>query len=161
MPRNKLEALYWQHAPDALRLAYFLTGNREAADDLVQDAFLRMFMRFQDLRSQEAFRGYLRRTVVNLSRDRFRRLGRERGALQSQRILAEGVESRVDIESRDELLKALQKLPGRQRAAVVLRYCEGLSEEETAHVLATTVGATKSLTSRGLNALRDLLEVNR
>lgn len=157
--RSNLEELYWEHYSEAVRLAYLLTGNRDSADDLAQDAFLRMFTRFQDLRKQEAFRAYLRRTVVNLSRDRFRRLRRERAALETQRILWKETQVQVDVEARDELLTALQELPARQRAAIVLRYCEGLREEEAAEVLGTTVGATKSLTSRGLKTLRVLLEV--
>src|SRR5437588_487857 len=77
-PRGRLGELYARHAPDAARLAYLLTGDRALAEDLVQEAFVRMFGRFRDLRNPEAFGAYLRKTVVNLSRSHFRRLKVER-----------------------------------------------------------------------------------
>lgn len=75
---QRLSDLYWRHAGDAVRLAFLLTGDHHAAEDIVQDAFVRLFSRFQELRSPDAFEIYLRRTVVNLSQDRFRRLKLER-----------------------------------------------------------------------------------
>lgn len=153
--RGRATALYYQHSADVVRLAYLLTGDRYLAEDLAQDAFVRSFGRFQDLRKPEAFAAYLRHTVVNLSKDHFRKLHRERAHLRRERKADtedDGQLSRVD--ARDELLHALQALPPRQRAAVVLRHCEGLSEHETAEVLDTSVGAVNSLVSRGLATLR-------
>src|SRR5437764_6306673 len=75
---GRLGELYRRHAPDAARLAYLITGDRALAEDLVQDAFVRMVGRFQDLRNPDAFAAYLRRTVVNLSHSHFRRLRVER-----------------------------------------------------------------------------------
>jgi RNA polymerase sigma-70 factor (sigma-E family) len=153
--RSRLAELYWRHAPDALRLAYLVTGDHHLAEDIVQDAFVRAFGRWRDLRNPNAFGSYLRRTVVNLSRDHFRKLQRERGHLHD---FVEpdhhevGPSTRIELQ--DELLRALRKLPVRQRAAVVLRYCEGLSEHEVADVLDTTVGAVNSLVARGLASLR-------
>lgn len=158
MPKSKsrLADLYWRHAPDALRLAYLVTGDRHLAEDIVQDAFVRAFGRWQDLRNPDSFRPYLRRTIVNLSRDHFRKAQRERGHLRDRGVVAdhdEGLGSQIEL--RDELLRALRKLPVRQRAAVVLRYCEGLSEQEVADALGTTTGAVNSLVARGLSGLRD------
>lgn len=153
--RGRAAGLYQQHAADAVQLAYLLTGNKHLAEDLAQDAFVRLFGRFQELRNPEAFGAYLRRTIVNLSRDHFRRLQRERSLSRRQRS-SDGEEddrlSRVD--AHDELFQALQTLPPRQRAAVVLRFCESLSEHETAEILETSVGAVNSLVSRGLTTLR-------
>lgn len=146
--------LYRRHVADALRVAYLLTGDKAAAEDIVQDAFVRMFGRFENLRKPEAFGFYLRRTVVNLTRDRFRRLKSERTAvlrLGGAPVEDEGT-GRVD--EHHELLDALQKLPPRQRTAVVLRFCEGLSEDETAQVLGTSSGAVNSLVARGIASLR-------
>lgn len=154
--RGRAADLYRQHAADAIQLAYLLTGNSHLAEDLAQDAFVRLFGRFQELRKPDAFAFYLRRTIVNLSKDHFRRLRRER-ALSRRQHSPDGEEdsqlSRVD--ARDQLLNALLTLPPRQRAAVVLRYCEGLSEDEAAEILKTSVGAVNSLVSRGLVALRE------
>ena len=78
---DRLGALYEAHAADALRLAYLLTGDRAVAQDLVQDAFVKMAGRLAHLRRAEAFGAYLRVTVVNLARMRGRRLKVERDYL--------------------------------------------------------------------------------
>ena len=81
---GRLGELYRRHAPDAARLAFLLTGNRALAEDLVQEAFVRMFGRYRDLRNPDAFAAYLRKTVVNLSRSHFRRLRVERTYVQRE-----------------------------------------------------------------------------
>jgi RNA polymerase sigma factor (sigma-70 family) len=75
--RRSRADLYQEHAAHAMQFAYLLTGNKHLAEDLAQDAFVRLFARFQELRKPESFPFYLRRTIVNLSRDHFRRLKRE------------------------------------------------------------------------------------
>jgi RNA polymerase sigma-70 factor (sigma-E family) len=156
LSRGRAEDLFRQHCADAVRLAYLLTGDAHLAQDLTQDAFVRSFGRFQNLRRPEAFASYLRRTVVNLSRDHFRRLQRERAHSDRERRLDAEEDVRLSrVVARDELLHALQALPPRQRAAVVLRHCEGLPEQEVADALGASVGAVNSLVSRGLTALRE------
>src|SRR6059058_2058925 len=81
---GRLGELYRRHAPDAVRLAYLLTGDRALAEDLAQEAFVRMFGRFRDLRNPDAFGAYLRKTVVNLSRSHFRRAKVERAYLERE-----------------------------------------------------------------------------
>jgi RNA polymerase sigma-70 factor (sigma-E family) len=152
--RRRAADLYRQHAAHSVQLAYLLTGDRHRAEDLVQDAFVRLLGRFHDLRKPDSFPFYLRRTIVNLSRDHFRRLQRERALPHMPASAGEIDQQMGRIEDRDELLQALQDLPPRQRAAVVLRFCEGLTEHETAEVLETSTGAVNSLVSRGLGALR-------
>jgi RNA polymerase sigma-70 factor (sigma-E family) len=156
---QRLADLYWRHAGDAVRLAFLLTGDQHAAEDIVQDAFVRLFGRFQELRSPEAFEIYLRRTVVNLSRDRFRRLRLERDhaareANSSSRQL--GVASQ--IEDRELIRHALHGLPHRQRAALVLRFYADLSEQQTAEVLQCSVAAVKSLVTRATASLRERMK---
>src|SRR2546423_15355559 len=75
---GRLGELYRRHAPEAVRLAYLLTGDRALAEDLMQEAFVRGFGRFRDLRNPDAFGAYLRPTIVNLSRSHFRRAKVER-----------------------------------------------------------------------------------
>lgn len=158
-PREgRIAELYWAHAPEAMRLAYLLTGDRQAAADVVQDAFVRLFGRFRDIRDPDAFEAYLRRTVVNLSKDRFRRLRSERAREERERGLRrEAAESMPDVAERDFMRRALRSLPYRQQAALVLRYFEDLSEHQTAEVLGCSVSAVKSLVARGTNALRERL----
>jgi RNA polymerase sigma-70 factor (sigma-E family) len=154
---GRLEVLYRLHAADAVRLAYLLTGDRAVAEDLVQEAFVRLYGRFRDLRDPGAFDWYLRRTVVNLVRSHFRRARVERSYLERHgRDQARDAQA-PDPGPRDEMWRALQRLPERQRTAVVLRYYEDLSEARTAEVMACPVGTVKSLVSRGMDRLRELV----
>jgi RNA polymerase sigma-70 factor (sigma-E family) len=150
---GRLGELYRRHAPDAGRLAYLLTGDRALAEDLVQEAFLRLFGRFQDLRRPEAFEWYLRRTVVNLANSQFRRRRVERAYLD-RRVPEARPDASAEVEAREDLWRALQALPERQRAALVLRFYEDLPEARAAEVLGCPVGTVKSLVSRGLERLR-------
>src|SRR4029453_4023446 len=76
--RGALGELYVRHAPEGIRLAYLLTGDRALAEDLVQEAFARFVGRLHYLRNPEAFGAYLRTTIVNLSRSHFRHAKVER-----------------------------------------------------------------------------------
>jgi RNA polymerase sigma-70 factor (sigma-E family) len=149
---GRLGELYAAHAGEATRLAYLLTGDRPLAEDLAQEAFVRLFGRFRDLRQPEAFRAYLRTTVVNLSRSHFRRARVERAFLA--RAAAEPVPAGSGPHDRGEVWEALGTLTPRQRAAIVLRYYEDLTEAQTAEVLGCAVGTVKSLVSRGIEQLR-------
>ncbi len=155
---GRLEDLYLRHAPAATRLAYFLTGDRELAQDLVQDAFVKVAGRFQYLRVPDAFDAYLRRTIVNLFTSHLRHMRLERQELRRQRSARGREHEDVDLTERDAMWTALQSLPPRQRAAVVLRYYEDLSERETAAVLGCSVGAANQLIARGLATLRERIE---
>jgi RNA polymerase sigma-70 factor (sigma-E family) len=153
-------ALYERHAPAALRLAYLLTGERELAEDLMQDAFVKVLGRYQDLRQPDAFEAYLRRTIVNLSYSTFRRRRLERAQTTRERLQLASTRPthEPDIGVQDELWRRLQRVAPRQRGALVLRYYLDLSERETAELLGCSVSSVKSLISRGLTALREQLE---
>jgi len=151
-----MEELVQAHSTDAVRFAYLLTGDRELAADIAQDSFVRLFARFRDRGGPDALRSYLRTTIVNLCRDHWRR----RRAATNYLIRAQRehkVETLPPFEVRDELWHALQQLPPRQRAALVLRYFEDLSERETADILGCPVGAVKALVTRGNHAMRAML----
>ena len=155
---ERMADLFALHAPDAYRLAYLLTGDRHGAADIVQDAFVRLFGRFRDIREPAAFRSYLRTTVVNLSRDRFRKLRSDRERVAREVSLRQDRAARIpDIESRDSMIAAIRALPSRQQAALVLRYYEDLSEVETAEVLRCSVSAVKGLVLRATTTLRERL----
>ena len=152
---SRLEDLYAHHAPGAFRLALLLTGNRELAEDLVQDAFVRITGRFRHLRARGAFASYLNRTVVNLARDRGRRSQLERRELERERHAAENATVEApNLEVRHEVMESLLTLPYRQRAAVVLRYYQDLSEQQVADALDVSISAARSLIARGIEALR-------
>ena len=151
-----LAKLYEEHSTRAFRLAYLLTGDHDLAEDLVQDAFVKLIGRFTDLRTPESFDVYLRRTIVTSSYGLFRRRRTERAFLVRQRGLAERTTDVLpDIEREDELWAQLMRIAPRQRAALVLRYYEDLSEQQTADVLGCSLRTVKSLVTRGIQAMRD------
>jgi RNA polymerase sigma-70 factor (sigma-E family) len=147
-----LSELYVRYAPEALRLAYLLTGDRGMAEDLVQDAFVRLAGRMLHLRSPGGFPAYLRKIVVNLVRSQRRR--RRIEVRLAERRQPSPFFDAPDISDRDLMRSALMALPVRQRTAVVLRYYEDLSEAQTAELMRCRSGAVKSLVARGINTLR-------
>lgn len=149
----RLLELYQRNARSTVRLAYLLTGDRELAEDLSQEAFVRVAGRFRDLRKPEVFRAYLFKSVVNLTRSHWRREKVARVYLRNQDARPETA-TMPDVERHEVLKQALLALPPRQRAAIVCRYYEDLSERQTAEVLGCSVGAVKSLVLRGTEALR-------
>lgn len=151
---DRMAELYALHAPRAARLAYLLTSDRELAEDLTQEAFVRLMRRYHDLRNPASFDAYLRTTVVNLARKHFRHRRVERTHLEKERGRISSTSDAGVVETREEAWQALRMLPGRQRAALVLRYYEDLSEQETADILGVTVAAVKSLVQRGVATLR-------
>ena len=151
-----LASLYEEHAARAFRLAYLLTGDRDLAEDLVQDAFLRLIGRFADLRRPDSFDAYLRRTIVTLSYGTFRRRRTERSYIARERGLAQGKSDVLpDVERKDELWTQMKRIAPRQRAALVLRFYEDLSEQQAADVLGCSLRTVKSLVTRGIQAMRD------
>jgi RNA polymerase sigma factor (sigma-70 family) len=138
---------YRQHYPGAVRLAWLLTHDNSMTEDVVQDAFIRLQPRFDEVLDRPA---YLRACVVNGCRDRAR--GEKRSA---SRIRLLAVTERVASNDRpSELLDAVATLPYNQRAAVVLRYWADLSEGDIAHVLDIRPGTVRTLIARALSALR-------
>jgi len=149
--------LYSAFAPGAARLAYLLTGDKDLAEDLVQDAFLRMLGRFENLRKPGSFQAYLHRTIVNLSRKHWRRRDLEkRFAGREQVRKSHEVVTPPDVEKGDDLWMAVQALPYRQRAAIVLRFYEDMSENQTAELLNCSPKAVRSLVGRAKETLREL-----
>ena len=138
----------------AIRLAYILTGDAALAEDLVQDAFVKLAGRFADLRDQGAFEAYLRKTVVNLTRMHFRRKRLERSYVDREMRERRRDVDLPDVASHERMKQALLLLPHRQRAALVLRYYEDLPEAQIADILRCRPGTVRSLISRGVAALR-------
>lgn len=152
---DRLSDLYDMHAAPAIRFAYLLTRDRNGAEEIVQEAFVRLVARFADLRAEDRFSAYLRRTVINLAKDRHRAFHSERSKLQRIHGAPSSSRDIADVVGTREMLRlALDFLPRRQRVVLVLRFYEDLSEVETADVMGCSVPAVKSLTSRALTTLR-------
>jgi RNA polymerase sigma-70 factor (sigma-E family) len=148
-----LTALVHERGPALLATAVLLTGSRAAGEDLLQAALERLMRAWR--RVSEDREGYLRRTMYHLAVDRWR-LRRRRPevvATVEPPTQSDGTD-RYDL--RDVLIWALATLPPRQRAVLVLRYWEQLSEAEAASALGCSVGTVKSSASRGLARLRSL-----
>lgn len=154
--KERLAALYRTHGPAARRLAFLLTGDRDTAEDLVQDAFVRLFRRYADLRADGDIAAYLRKTVVHLAVDQGRR--RRRETEYRARIGRDEPQVAAPEAPDDDLWLALQDVAPRVRVALVLRYYEDLSEQQTADAMGCAVGTVKSYTSRGLKHLRARME---
>jgi RNA polymerase sigma-70 factor (sigma-E family) len=141
----------------ALRLAYVMCGDANAAEDVVAESFARMFPAFQNgLKDPGA---YLRRAIANSVRDRWRHKDVEqRYEARVQVMWAPETRAADDeLAARDAVSEAMASLPPRQRAVVALRYLEDMSEAETAAVLEVSVGTVKAHASRGLERLREIL----
>lgn len=157
---GRLADLYREHVPGAIRLAWLITGNEAQAEDLAHDAFIRVAGRFGDIRDQAAFGPYLKKTVVNLANSYFRRRRVERAYLERQSLDPEHRGEALDHDpaEREAMWRQLMVLPPRQRAAIVLRFYEDMTEQQTADILGCPVGTVKSLVSRGLDVLRREVE---
>lgn len=142
------------HSPRLLRVAYLLTGDAGTAEDLLQDVLERLYVVWP--RVQDPL-PYARRSLANAATNRWRRRGLRREVpfeAGHDVALADATETGAE---RDRVVRALQALPGRQRAVIVLRFYDDLTEMQTAEALGCSPGTVKSHTSRAIARLRTLL----
>jgi RNA polymerase sigma factor (sigma-70 family) len=154
---GRLADLYRVHADEAIRLAYLITGDRALAEDLVQDAFVRLAGRLLHLRGPGGFEAYLRRTVVNLANTHFRRRKVERRYQEREASMLRPVSHDPDVPGIEAARAALLALPIRQRTAIALRFYLDLSEARTAELMGCRPGTVKALVSQGFDKLRPKL----
>jgi RNA polymerase sigma-70 factor (sigma-E family) len=153
--RLTLEEAFAAYYERVLRLSFLLTGDREIAEDLAQETFVRVVGRIHQVDPPGAL-AYLRRTTVNLAKNRIRRASLER-RLRQRSVHAESVDPSAGVDRHIVLWDTVTRLPRRQRTALVLRYYEELTEEETARVMDCSVGTVKSNVSRALLKLRKVM----
>lgn len=166
----EFEKIVAAHAPKIIRLAYRLTGNHDEAEDLAQEAFLRLYRALPKFRGDSTLGTWLYRTVTRLAIDHLRREKLRRAVFFFSR---EGEDDPVDYAAdpaaspRDELLaaerrhrlrQALGQLSARQRAVFVLRHDEGLPLKEIAAMLGLSEGTVKIHLHRAVNLLRSQLQ---
>jgi RNA polymerase sigma-70 factor (sigma-E family) len=142
-----------------LRTAYLITWDAGEAEDLVQECLFKVARRWPRVRGMAQPWAYARRILVNLALDDARGRARRSGELDGAPALVDGParDLLVGLETRAELIDALARLTPRQRAVLVLRYFNDLTEAQTAEVLGCSPGTVKSSTSRGLARLREVL----
>jgi RNA polymerase sigma-70 factor (sigma-E family) len=154
-------ALYQAMAVSLIRLAYVVLGDRHAAEDVVQEAFCNLFRRWDRLSNVEGAEYYVRVSVLNACRSVLRRR-----AVRGRRILYElpapSAEAAVlGGEERDELIRAVDRLPRRQRETLVLRYYLDLPDEEIATLMGVGTSTVRSAAHRALETLaRNLKEMS-
>jgi RNA polymerase sigma-70 factor (sigma-E family) len=155
-PVAGLEAFLAERGTPLLRTAALLAGGPDAGQDLLQAALERLLRHWHSIDGDPE--GYVRRTLYNLAADGWRR---RRAWQRPLRLLRGGASATAadvmaQVDERDALIRLLSQLPPGQRAVIVARYWEQLSEAETARALGCSPGTVKSAASRGLRRLREL-----
>jgi RNA polymerase sigma-70 factor (sigma-E family) len=156
--RDEAVAVLWlQQRARLVRLAVGLTGDRDVAEEIVQEAFASLLGRWRFLRDVSAAQAYLHRAVLNQARARWR--ARRRSQVAAAVLPGRREQSAdPDLDSQLDMLTALRRLPWGKRACLLLRYYTDLSEAETAAVLGVSVGTVKSQTAKGLRQLATVIE---
>ena len=151
---RELESSFIEQYPNLVRFASLLTNSTYDAEELVQDAYMKIARRGSS--EVENAIGYFRQTISNLAKNRWRTLSAYRRAI-ARLDPATDVEMRELVDS-DALVLSIRRLPIRQRQAVALRFFFDLSHEQIANEMGITVGAAKSAVSRGVDALAALMD---
>ncbi len=155
--REAFDAFVRARLPELLRFGRSLTGSSEAGADLVQDALERTLLAWSRLDSRDEPEGYVRRIMVNRNISIWRKFGRERTTDPQDLVEHSGVAGHHDRHFDDDLWRAIQQLPTKQRAVIALRYYEDQSEAQIARTLGCSVGTVKSQASKALTKLRALV----
>ncbi|MFJ9146521.1 SigE family RNA polymerase sigma factor [Streptomyces sp. NPDC102270] len=141
----------WSHL---VRTAYLLTGDAHLAEDLTQTALAKAYRSWRRVAGSDNPEAYVRRMLVTCNSDRFRKRRVKESLTDAPPERAGRDEAVARVDERGVLMAALAQLPPRQRAVVVMRYWEDLSEAEAAEVLGCSQGTVKSQASKGLAKLR-------
>jgi RNA polymerase sigma-70 factor (sigma-E family) len=147
------------HVDELLRTAFLIAWDEREAEDLVQECLFKVARRWPRVRAMDQPRAYARRILVNLAIDGAQRRARRRSELDPPPgVFEAGGDPLGPLADRTDLLEALAGLPRQQRAVLVLRYFNDLTEMQIASALGCSQGTVKSSASRGLVRLRQALE---
>jgi RNA polymerase sigma-70 factor (sigma-E family) len=160
--RAEFERFVAESTQPLLRTAYLVAGDVADAEDLVQECLIKVARRWPRVRTMEHPRAYARRVLINLALDDSGGRVRRHAELELPDVVHDGADAGsarelAAVDSRSELAQALAQLAPRQRAVLVLRYFEDLSEADTAAALGCSVGTVKSTASRALHRLQSTL----
>jgi RNA polymerase sigma factor (sigma-70 family) len=152
---SAFEAFFEREHARLLRALYLVTGNVQEAEEVMQDAFVAVWERWERVSAMDESTGYLYRTAMNRWRSRVRRAARA-----ARRVVdsAEAGDAFAAADERDALARALARLPKRQRAAVVVTGLLGYGASDAGRILGVTAATVRSLASQGRAALRSSLE---
>jgi RNA polymerase sigma-70 factor (sigma-E family) len=166
LSKRRFEAFIADAADVLFRTGYLMTGDSGTAEDLVQETFIRVARRWDQVQSMDHPLAYARRVLVNLAVDGAERRSRQRAELASEQGWAEPADhaaarSLGEVEDLAEFRWALAKLPPREQAVLMLRYWADLPTAEVAAVLGCSAGTVKSTASRGAARLATILSRDR
>jgi RNA polymerase sigma-70 factor (sigma-E family) len=152
-----VSALYAEHALGLIRLAHIMLGSQQAAEDVVQEAFLGLYRRWLQLDDQAKALGYVRSSVLNGCRSALRRQRTVEldGSLQPPAASAESAV--LTAEERQQIIRAVRALPDRQREVLALRFYLDLPDEQIAAAMDIRQSTVRSAAHRGLASLRRAL----
>jgi RNA polymerase sigma-70 factor (sigma-E family) len=153
-------SFYAAARPTLLRTTYAVTGDRQLAEDAVQVAFAQAYAAWARVAGAEDPTAYVRRIAINAALGHRRRASFRRETSVDRPPDRPAVDPGMDALERDEVWRAVRALPPRQRAVVVLRYYEDLSEQQIADALGCRPGTVKSQASAALATLRARLSVD-
>jgi RNA polymerase sigma-70 factor (sigma-E family) len=150
---------YQTHGRQLRRTAYLLCGDWHLAEDLAQTALIKLYQSWSRIESPQAVDAYARRVLLRVFLDERRRPWRREVSTVPGSAALDGVsEPELAAGERTLLRTALDRLPKRRRAVLILRFWMDLSIEQTADLLGCSAGTVRSQASRGLNDLRQVLE---
>ncbi len=151
-------ALYESSALGLIRMAYVMLGDLPSAEDVVQEAFCGLYRRWDGLASTDGALYYVRASVLNGCRSALRRRAVRRGFVQHQTLAGEPPAASAETvalggEEREDVIRALRRLPNRQREVLMLRFYAELPDEQIARVMGIRPGTVRSTAFRALEAL--------
>jgi RNA polymerase sigma-70 factor (sigma-E family) len=156
-PVNEFETYVRSHGLQLCRIAFLLTGDRHLAEDVVQASLAKAAVRWERIVAAGDPTPYVRQVIVHEAIAWRRRRSNCEVPVAVVPEVPLDSSPELSLDRRDRLQHALVRVPARQRAAVVLRFYEDLSEAETARAMGCSVGTVKSQTAKGLARLRELL----
>jgi RNA polymerase sigma-70 factor (sigma-E family) len=150
--------MYREHYTPLVRTIALLVRDVTEAEDIVQEALLRLYRSWDQIRDQARAPAYLRSTAMNLARSRLRTIIRRRDRHPEPGASAQPDETAIAGEATSSVIRALKSLPRRQRECLVLRYYLELTDREIAEDLGVSIGAVKQHLHRGMDKLEQSLE---
>ncbi|MFD5057446.1 SigE family RNA polymerase sigma factor [Streptomyces sp. NPDC058394] len=157
VPYPSFSSFVRARGPVLLRTARSLTANPSDAEDLLQTALTKTYVAWERIEDHRALDGYVRRALLNTRTSQWRKRKVDEFACDElpEQEASPAPDPAEQQSLHDAMWRAVLKLPDRQRAMVVLRYYEDLSEAQTAEVLGVSIGTVKSAVSRALGKLRE------
>ncbi|MGW6896596.1 SigE family RNA polymerase sigma factor [Streptomyces sp. NBC_01727] len=157
LPYPSFSSFVRARGPVLLRTARSLTANPSDAEDLLQTALTKTYVAWERIEDHRALDGYVRRALLNTRTSQWRKRKVDEFACDElpEQEASPAPDPAEQQSLHDAMWRAVLKLPDRQRAMVVLRYYEDLSEAQTAEVLGVSIGTVKSAVSRALGKLRE------